>query len=294
MCENYTRSELGKFLRSAVRVSSLKLVNEALTAGADPNYRSVSADKSILSEAISDENYNRTDVDIVRALLRAGVKASNCTSARFVALKRLKVEAERPASNRCDWKIRNLETTVAMLDKALQANHMVVAKALAPESTINLWRNLLFSQNFSDVTFVFPDGDVLHAHKCVLAAASPYFDAYFKGPWGSSHPNGRWKTKISRPVMKAVLTFIYTGDTESIESLLTNKDKNEDTLGATLAVAVQYQLPTLQSLVESQLMKSLTLTTVKDTLMIGHLHNSKPLKLACFGFIRGECCRSYV
>ena len=55
------------------------------------------------------------------------------------------------------------------------------------------------------------DGTNLPAHKAVLAAASDYFACMFGGPWAATHPDGTWPTANPPELMRAVLTFAYTG-----------------------------------------------------------------------------------
>eukprot|EP00977_Amphora_coffeiformis_P001765 scaffold351_cov148-Amphora_coffeaeformis.AAC.10 len=83
-------------------------------------------------------------------------------------------------------------------------------------STAKAWERLLFSQQFSDITYVF-EGDEkdegepivrLHAHRNILAASSPYFARYFS-QWGTDKKE--FETSNSVEIMKTVLAFIYTG-----------------------------------------------------------------------------------
>lgn len=75
-----------------------------------------------------------------------------------------------------------------------------------------MWNSMLFSPDYSDVTFVCPDGIEISAHQMVLVANNPYFQTYFSGPWAELHPDGRWETEKSSNVIKAVLSLIYTGE----------------------------------------------------------------------------------
>ena len=81
-----------------------------------------------------------------------------------------------------------------------------------PQSVANTYKNLLLSSNQSDIQFVCSDGEILPAHKIILAAASPYFETAFDGPWAENTPKGEWHTKHPSSLIKAVLTYIYTGD----------------------------------------------------------------------------------
>jgi len=153
-----------------------------------------------------------------------------------------------------------------------------------PSSVIATLKNLLFSQDFSDVVFVCHDGIELPAHKNVLAAASEYFHAYFLGPWGDNHPDGKWETTNSSKIMKAVLTYIYTGELSS--SIV---DSNAHDL---LRIAQEYNLPELLKLAEGSCIHKLSIDNIKDFLQLAHLHQSAALENACFSFVQdsaAEC-----
>jgi hypothetical protein len=167
--------------------------------------------------------------------------------------------------------------------KALHATPASQMKPV-PVSVVKTWSDLLLSEDFSDVQFVCEDGTVLHAHKAILAAASPYFSCYFKGPWGELHPHGRWQTTNSPDVMKAALSFIYTG--EIADSKLIDKQGP-----AVLSLASEYQLPNLLQLAESSCIRDLSMDTIKPMLQVAHVHRSKHLKRACFEFVRRNAAR---
>lgn len=86
----------------------------------------------------------------------------------------------------------------------------------APQSTMNTWNKLLFSQDFADVTFECPDGTSLHAHKNILAASSDYFRV-------NLIQMEFWKTTNDSDTMKVVLSFIYTGVLPSNNDSITPK-----------------------------------------------------------------------
>lgn len=270
---------------------------KALAAGADPNHRiynqplfCVAANTFARSER-QDAAFN-----VVRALLDKGVAVDACQAARR------KILEEKP-------RIRNsgqqplMEDALALLDRAMGSQKKPAGAAppqassnqelaVVPQATtstgsrpLGVWEKLKFSEDFSDVKFVCEDneGVLLPAHKCVLAAASPYFNACLKDPnWEKEHPNGVWKTQHPFPVLKAVLDYIYTEKLEPVEAVLEEKEYQL----ATLEVAVEYQLPILQGLAEGHLKNCLSLETLKDTLLAANQCNSEFLKQACFGWVR--------
>jgi hypothetical protein len=154
-----------------------------------------------------------------------------------------------------------------------------------PKSVANTWKALLFSEDFSDVKFKCQDGTMFHAHKCVLAAASPYFSAAFRGPWGQ-HEDGLWETSNPAPVMKAALSFIYTGEATSRVM--------EQQPEVVFAVASEYSLPELRQLCEASCTRSLGINNVKSMLQFAHLQGSSALKQSCFDFVQKNMAKVLV
>lgn len=149
-----------------------------------------------------------------------------------------------------------------------------------PKSVANILQGLLFSEEFSDVHFECKDGTRLPAHKNVLASSSSYFRNYFSGPWGE-HGDGVWQTSNSPDIMRAVLTFIYTGEVP--DSLLMESDAV-----AILSLAYEYELPGLVMVSEAGCIRKLDGDNVKTILQLAHLHDSKALKEVCFKYIRNN------
>jgi len=62
----------------------------------------------------------------------------------------------------------------------------------------------------SDVTFEFPDGRKLSAHKCVLVSSSLYFRVLLDGSFIESR-NNTIEAKFDYELMKLLILFLYTG-----------------------------------------------------------------------------------
>lgn len=76
-------------------------------------------------------------------------------------------------------------------------------------------KDMLFSDRFSDVGFDCKDStETLHAHRAVLAHASPYFANMFSGSWLESKQR-TIETDHSEQVMRALMQFVYTGESYS-------------------------------------------------------------------------------
>lgn len=139
------------------------------------------------------------------------------------------------------------------------------------------WKRLLFSEPTSDVHFVCNDGTVLHAHKCILAASTPFFERYFEGPWGLAHADGNWHTENSPEVMRFILRFLYTGEMDQ-EVLESNPE-------ALFVIASEYEIMTILVLVEHACIQSLCQGNIASFLVMGYLHDSKSLYYACINFL---------
>lgn len=144
-----------------------------------------------------------------------------------------------------------------------------------PRSVIATYKKLLLDSDYSDVTFVCENGEEIHAHKAILATASPYFAAAFAGPW-SENDNGKWNTSHSLPLMKAVLAFVYTGDVEGVRENPMN----------VLAIAEEFDISSLKQVATTFCIDSLSVENFAATLQVAHLYNIVDLKEACHGFAR--------
>jgi hypothetical protein len=155
------------------------------------------------------------------------------------------------------------------------------------QSLLDMMKSLLFSETLSDIYFLCPDGARLPAHKCVLAAASSdYFRAAFTGSWAENNPSGEWKTANSSAVMKAILTFIYTGnhdelDEDSCSLFLAGEDP-----GVMFSIALEYGIAPLVSLAESSCIRRLSTSNLKGILQLAHQVGSSSLKQACVDFVQ--------
>lgn len=70
---------------------------------------------------------------------------------------------------------------------------------------------MLLNEDFSDMRFVCEGGEEFPAHKAVLAAASDYFKTLFSGRWKTTAVDGKLETRNPPHIVKAMLSFIYTG-----------------------------------------------------------------------------------
>lgn len=179
---------------------------------------------------------------------------------------------------------------IALLqDAAKNMGHPKLVTVPVPMSVATMWKDLLFSEEFSDIKFKCNGGGVvLHAHKNVLAAASPYFRTAFHGPWREQQSDGVWETSNSSTVMKAVLKFVYTGEvTTRLSTFLVFE-------AAMLAVAAEYELESLKKIYEEECTLHLDVINVKSMLQLAPLHEAATLKQSCFEYIQRNCAKVLV
>jgi len=172
-------------------------------------------------------------------------------------------------------KIADLEYVLATLESPLKSGQ----SKTKDKQHLQLFGELLFSEQFSDFKFVFPGEAPLFAHKNILAAVSPYFKLAFSGKWKNEK-----EVQPDHPlsVMKAVLSFIYTANMDSMEGLVDDKLL----LDAALKAADYYQLASLMDHISDYMKKSLSLENLKASIVAAHLHGLSDLKAACFSLVR--------
>jgi hypothetical protein len=184
-----------------------------------------------------------------------------------------------------NWRRKVMDEVIRVLLVEPQ-NETVEYNTTPPSVTVSksvseTWKALLFSEKFSDIKFQCQDGTVLHAHKCVLAAASPYFSTAFEGPWGEHHTDGSWETSNPPAVMEAILSYIYTGAvTPVLQEVMDGQPQ------VMLVVASEYDLSELQALCEASCVRSLADDNIKSMLQLAHLYGTTALKHSCFGFVQ--------
>ena len=80
------------------------------------------------------------------------------------------------------------------------------------KSTSSFLSCLRESNDFTDVTLLCEDSDLLQAHRVVLSAGSSFFENVFKAAGASPHPF-LYLRGVSRVEMEAVVNFLYRGET---------------------------------------------------------------------------------
>ncbi|KAL4608997.1 speckle-type POZ protein-like A [Arapaima gigas] len=145
----------------------------------------------------------------------------------------------------------------------------------------NLWE----CSRFTDCS-LYVRGQEFRAHKSILAARSPVFNAMFEHEMEESKNNRVDITDVEPEVFKEMMGFIYTGKAP-------NLDKMADSL---LAVAdkasfrCKYALERLKVMCEEALCSSLSVENVADLLILADLHCAEQLKAQAIDFINRQVC----
>ncbi|XVF30730.1 hypothetical protein REPUB_Repub16aG0083700 [Reevesia pubescens] len=157
-----------------------------------------------------------------------------------------------------------------------------------PESDIGAhFGMLLENEEGSDITFnVF--GEKFHAHKLVLAARSPVFEAEFSDRMEEDNDE-IVVTDMEPKVFKALLHFIYRDslidDEEFVGASSSCMPSVSDTLASKLlAAADKYDLPRLRLMCESVLCKDISVNSVANILALADRCHAMDLKSVCLKF----------
>ncbi|XP_053482112.1 speckle-type POZ protein-like A [Ictalurus furcatus] len=134
----------------------------------------------------------------------------------------------------------------------------------------NLWE----CSRFTDCTLCV-GGQEFKAHKSILAARSPVFNAMFEHEMEESKKNWVDISDVEPDVFREMMGFIYTGKAPNLE-------KMADSL---LAAADKYALERLKVMCEESLCSSLCVENVADTLILADLHSAEQLKAQAIDFI---------
>jgi speckle-type POZ protein len=130
-------------------------------------------------------------------------------------------------------------------------------------------------ENEKIAAFVFKvKNEKIAAHKVILAARSPVFDAMFQRDRKENKTNEAEITDVTPAAFKTLLRFIYTGHCEV------------DNLAEELLVAAnKYDIPDLKQICAKELRFQLTVDNAVRLLVLSDLHQAEDLKDGAMRFI---------
>ncbi|KAJ1272870.1 hypothetical protein BS78_06G235800 [Paspalum vaginatum] len=155
------------------------------------------------------------------------------------------------------------------------ANSVVV-----PPPSLHLdFEEMLNDGEGADVAFTV-DGQLFHAHRCVLAYRSPVFRAELFGPLKEKATSCIRIDDMEPSIFEALLHFIYTDRLPDSCS-----DGRTAAMQHLLVAADRYGVERLRLMCESKLSEAIDVETVATTLALAEQHNCSQLQRACIGFM---------
>lgn len=138
-----------------------------------------------------------------------------------------------------------------------------------PSSLVDDFQRLINSDEMSDVKFLV-NGEVFHAHRCILAVRSQYFRAMLFNQWRESTSDECIVlTDVSSGVFVKILEYLYTDTVGDLPW----------TLGIELMMAAElFMLDRLKGICEDVIRGEITVENVVGVLMASHQHNATGLK----------------
>ncbi|XP_037450519.1 BTB/POZ and MATH domain-containing protein 1-like [Triticum dicoccoides] len=151
-------------------------------------------------------------------------------------------------------------------------------------SLSNQLGRLLDRDAWTDVSFVVA-GETFRAHRALLAARSPVFEAELFGAMlesSSSSSSPIALEDIEPETFGAVLRFIYT---DTLPDDADGEPPDTEALGRLLAAADRFALDGLKLECTHRLLRTVSVGTVVDMLRLAGTHSCAELKAGCIGFI---------
>ena len=106
-------------------------------------------------------------------------------------------------------------TPSAAKDKDIDAFRSRIALLERPAQVC---ASMLFSEQFLGVAFLCPDGERIHAHRCIVAAFSPHMRAMLHGSWAENNANAGTTPEVPMPqsiiAVRALLLFFYADEVD--------------------------------------------------------------------------------
>jgi speckle-type POZ protein len=131
---------------------------------------------------------------------------------------------------------------------------------------------MLSDEIFVDFTLKSSDGDILKAHKSVLAARSPVFFAMLKSDMQEASESIVSVPDINAKVLKELLRFIYSGAVENLDEVSREL----------IYAAEKYQIEYLKQICIKSIVASMKKENVAESLLISErIVNSERILNKC-------------
>ena len=133
---------------------------------------------------------------------------------------------------------------------------------------------MLTNQTLADVTLKVEDNE-FKAHKLILAAASPVFEAMFKEGTKEHEDNYVNIEDIDSDVFEVFLRYLYSGQAENLEEMVLEL----------FAAADKYDVQPLREICIHHMVKNISVNNAVNMLVLADRYNVEPIKLQAQKFI---------
>jgi len=133
---------------------------------------------------------------------------------------------------------------------------------------------MLTNQVLTDVTLKVKDKE-FKAHKLILAAASPVFDAMFKEGTREHQESCVNILDIDSDVFDVFLRYLYSGQVDQLDEMVSDL----------LAAADKYDVQSLREICFHHMVKNISVDTAVDMLALADRYNVETIKIQAQNFI---------
>ncbi|CAG8491653.1 3804_t:CDS:1 [Ambispora gerdemannii] len=102
-------------------------------------------------------------------------------------------------------------------DQTAEVDLMVKVTVQKPQETFSSFSGIthgddewIDQKEFSDITFTFPQGEKIHAHRLILSKRSEYFNKMFMGLWNEADSDTIAIKEVSYETFYALIYYLYT------------------------------------------------------------------------------------
>lgn len=135
-------------------------------------------------------------------------------------------------------------------------------------------------QDLWDVTIQSKAGDILGAHKCILAARLEYFHCMFSASWIEAVSSKSLSMPLPTSILAILLDYLYEDDSSKIRYC-----RDVEFLCNVLIIADQFLISRLREICEVAIVGMLTLKNAGELLEFAVNYNSDQLKVTAMQFI---------
>lgn len=166
-----------------------------------------------------------------------------------------------------------------LVDKCVQLRNVNNFSETGNASYPNRYNRKLHEE-LCDVMIQSKDGDLLGAHKCILAARLEYFHAMLGSGWMETKASKSLSMPLPTKILSIVLDYLYEDEAEGVR-----KSKDAEFVCNVLAVADQFLCPRLIEICEVRLSELLSLKNAAELLEFSNSYHASQLKKASMQFI---------